>query len=281
MILVNTSFAKANTSKVITNYGIKEPGRVGVDEKIGTLKAINYRDKNVYLTIKDEEGKLVSYYASKESNADKSLKKFKIEQKVLVEFVLGTPSNNAFPFSRVTEISKIQEKNIQKQFETIAKDTVKAIKNKDFKKLTTLAHPKKGIVFSTTPYLVDGEYATLSTAQLKEYNAGKNEKKLVLWGIEGGSGEDIKLNFNDFYKNHLWTTDYLGKNITIKYGDIQTVGSDSVNYKEKFPNSVAVMYYYPGTNENGNMDWKAMIMVYQQEGKEIYLVAVLIAKFTP
>lgn len=173
------------------------------------------------------------------------------------------------------------DKEFQKKYESIAKDTVKTIQNKDFKKLALLANPKKGIVFSVTPYLTDGEYATLSIKDLKEYSQGKNEKKQLLWGIEGGSGEEVKLNFSDFYKEYIKETDYLGKNSVVSYGDIQTVGSDTLNYKEKFQDASAVMFYNPGTEANGNMDWKAMILVYQQEGKKTYLAAVLFAKFTP
>lgn len=104
------------------------PILVGVGEKIGTLKSIQYVDKmvytttkdengklissdkiqekNVYITIKGEDGELVSYYTFKGSDAEKSLKKFKRGQKVLVKFVLGTPVNNAFPFSLVTGVPK-------------------------------------------------------------------------------------------------------------------------------------------------------------------------------
>lgn len=181
----------------------------------------------------------------------------------------------------VKESDSKGEESSQKSFEGIAKDTLSALKDKDYKKLATLINPEKGIVFSTTPYLVEGEYANLSVQQLEAYSEGENEEALVRWGIEGGSGDEIILSFKDFCDKYLSIEDYLGPDITVNYGDIQTVGSDTVNYKEKFPNATAVMYYDPGTKKNENMDWKAMLLVYEEQEEETYLVAVLLAKFTP
>jgi hypothetical protein len=81
---------------------------IGASQEIGTLKSIKYIDKNVYITIKNEEGSLVSYYTFKGSTAEKSLKKLKIGQKILVNYGLGTPSkignSYAFPFSSIQNI---------------------------------------------------------------------------------------------------------------------------------------------------------------------------------
>jgi hypothetical protein len=193
----------------------------------------------------------------------------------------NTHETTVFAATKLSSGNTTTDKNLQKKFSVIAKATVQALKSKDFKKLAALANSKNGIAFSSGCYLVNGEYAKLSGKQLLEYSKGKNKALKFIWGVNGGSGESINLNFNDFHKQYLSTPDFLGKNITVSYGDIQNVGSDPTNYLEKFPKSTAVMYYYPGTTKNGNMDWKAMILVYQQEGKKIVLSAVLHGEFTP
>lgn len=95
--------------KNLNKEEVKVPPVIGIEKTTGVLEVVNYVNQNVFITIKTQNGKTFSYYAAKGTVAEKSLKKFKLGQKILVKYILGTPINNAFPFALVTELPKAQK----------------------------------------------------------------------------------------------------------------------------------------------------------------------------
>lgn len=136
--------------KNLTMIKIEHP--VGVNSTTGILSKIETIGKNIYITVLDGKGNYQYYYSSNL----KIVKDLKVSDKVLVKYVLGTPSKYkdtlAMPFAQIslnTLASNIQAKhwNDLKNSTNVLEDKEWTIKfNKSIKDL---------IINSDTVYVLD------------------------------------------------------------------------------------------------------------------------------
>ena len=125
---------------------------VGMDSITGTLNKVETIGTNIYITVLDEKGQYQYYYSSNLKIA----KDFKVGDKVLLTYVLGTPSKyngtTAMPFNKIslnTLASNIQDKHWKdlKNSINVLEDKVWTIKfNKSIKDL---------ILTNDTVYVID------------------------------------------------------------------------------------------------------------------------------
>ncbi len=115
----------------LTMEKIKQP--IGVNDITGILNKIETIEKNIYITVLDAKGNSHYYYSSNL----KSVKDLKVGDKVLVKYVLGTPSKYniavAMPFNEIysnTLDSNIQSKHWKdlKSFTSVKEDKEWTIK---------------------------------------------------------------------------------------------------------------------------------------------------------
>ncbi|MCS7245949.1 MAG: hypothetical protein N2504_07240 [candidate division WOR-3 bacterium] len=149
---------------------------------------------------------------------------------------------------------------------SLADKIVLLIQKGDFKNISNYA-TKEGIIFSIDIY-IDSLDPKLSAKKLKFIL--KDTTKLF-FGYESGSGREIYMTFNDFYKKYL-NKDYIKGKKSIN----SLIGKTSVknNILEYFKNAQFVEYYLEGKEE---YDWHSLILVFRGRA----LLAIIHSSWSP
>ncbi|MBO1512960.1 hypothetical protein [Metabacillus bambusae] len=157
-----------------------------------------------------------------------------------------------------------------------ADEVLKLLKEKNAKELTNYVHPEKGVLFS--PYLfVDKEAVTFDKEKVKELY---EDVETYTWGTQDGSGEPIELTPSEYYSKFIYDSKY-DQADEIVFDRKEARGNTIRNITEVFPDSHSVEYYVKGTEENGNMDWKALNLVFEKDAEgEWKLVAIVHDQWT-
>lgn len=156
--------------------------------------------------------------------------------------------------------------------------TLTALAGGDFEKLQLFMHPTKGTVFSATPFIDMTESVQPMPNDLLTLTASSEK---FVWGIGEATGEPIELSFAEYYHQYITSVNYRESYIEVNYGLIPNRGNASLNYKELFPTTIAVEYFYPGTETYEGLDYSSLILVFEKYEESYYLVAVMNSYWTP
>jgi len=152
--------------------------------------------------------------------------------------------------------------------ESRAKETINAVKNKDMKALSNLAHPDKGIRFSPYCYVDAKKDLVFKPDQLEKL---LSDKTTYTWGSFEGSGEAIKLTFGDYYKKFLYNHDYAKPEKT-GYNEILGKSNTVNNIRDVYAESIVVEYYFSGFDPKvEGHDWASLNLVFERKGETWYL----------
>ncbi len=154
---------------------------------------------------------------------------------------------------------------------------VELIKEKDMEGLAEFVHPTKGLRFS--PYaFVDVEKDQVFT---KEEVAKLNEdSETYTWGNYDGSGEPIELNFNDYYDRFIYDEDFANSHII---GNNTVIGKGNTinNISEAYPDGHFIEFHFTGIEEQyEGMDWRSLILVFEEVEGQWYLVGIVHNEWT-
>ncbi|WP_299088912.1 hypothetical protein [uncultured Metabacillus sp.] len=151
-----------------------------------------------------------------------------------------------------------------------SKDVLQALKEKNGEKLASYVHSEKGVLFS--PYIyVEGKAITFDSEKMKGFF---QDSQTYTWGSQDGSGDPIELTPSDYYQKYIYN-DHFDQADEIVFDPKEPRGNLKRNLTEVFPDSHTVEYYIAGTEEYGDMDWKALNLVFEQDEKgEWKLVAI-------
>ncbi len=145
---------------------------------------------------------------------------------------------------------------------------VSAIATKDYSRLASQAHPKGGLRFSPYPYIDTASHQQLDRLAIT-LMAKANES--LYWGKQDGTGNPIRLKFDDYYQKFIYNKPYLDAD-TIGYDEVVGGGNAIYNYKEVYPGSIMVEYFIAGGNPDfGGMDWGSLIMIFVEYEGSWYL----------
>jgi len=164
------------------------------------------------------------------------------------------------------------EKIVTRSASETATFIVKLLSTKDWKGISKLVHPTRGVRFSPYAYVFTNRGVVLSQEKIVEF---ANSDKKVIWGEYEGRGNSIELSMNGYYKRFLYRYDY--KNV--KHGPINTrVGqSSSVNRILKaYPedNIAYFDFYFKDPLDQKSADnWGSLRVVLQKENKQWFLVS--------
>lgn len=152
-----------------------------------------------------------------------------------------------------------------------------AIKERNFKKLSTLIDPETGLRFSPYGFIDTAAYKVFSAAQL--LSAAGSAKKMS-WGEKDGSGEPIKLTLKEYVDRYVYDKDF--QNAEKKSINVFLAGGNSLNnLKEVYPASDFVEYYFPGFDPKfEGMDWKTLRLVFKIKDGTPWLVAIVHDEWT-
>jgi hypothetical protein len=150
---------------------------------------------------------------------------------------------------------------------------VKALKDGDMKTLSSLVGKGK-LCFSPYANVKAGANCFFGN----ELTGAMDDKLEYIWGSYDGSGEQIVLNFSNYYKKFIYDKDYFGKG-KFSFGDPVSRGNTLNNIKDVYPDSIFSEFYVEPTEEGG-MDWGSLIFVFDQSGGQLMLKAIVHDQWT-
>jgi hypothetical protein len=157
-----------------------------------------------------------------------------------------------------------------------ADEVLELLKEKNAQELANYVHPEKGVLFS--PYsFVDKDAVTFDIEKVEGFF---EDAETYTWGTQDGSGEPIELTTSEYYSKFIYDSKY-DQADEIEFDRKEARGNTVRNITEVFPDSHSVEYYVKGTEENGNMDWKALNLVFEKDAEgEWKLVAIVHDQWT-
>lgn len=171
------------------------------------------------------------------------------------EAATNVPGNTSAEPTPTKSVSK-EEK--QKAAKAAADRILQAIKSKDMKQLAAYADSKTGVRFS--PYgTIDTKHDLVFSAERLQKLTEGNET--YVWGSYDGSGEPIKLTFDQYYGKFVYDHDF-AKAPKVGINTIVGTGNSLNNIAEAYPGSIFVEYHFPGFDKKyEGMDWASLRLV--------------------
>lgn len=198
-------------------------------------------------------------------------------KKLLVPFCIAIIIFNACtPTPKQNTKSEKKENYIsEKSIEELATEVLLILKNKEYPKLSTYAHPDKGIMFVPYGYIDTNEVNIIAANKFLDIS-GYEEYH---WGSFDGSGDSINLSIEEYFEKFVYDKPYIDSAQTFTDSTIST-GNIKNNLKDIFPNSRYVDYYIKGTEQYAEMDWKDLRLVFEKHNGHNYLVAIIHYEWT-
>lgn len=151
-----------------------------------------------------------------------------------------------------------------------------ALANKDMATLATYVDPVNGLRFSPYAFVTDTDLVFMPD-QLAAFPGSTD---IYEWGSFDGSGEPIRLTYDDYDKRFVYSLDFahakqVGYNLVIGNGN--TIN----NAAEFYPGSIIVEYYDPGYDPDySGLKWQSLRLVFQQRDNVWNLVGVIHDQWT-
>ncbi len=162
------------------------------------------------------------------------------------------------------------------QLRARAADAVTALRDKDFAKLATLAHPVKGVRFSPYAFVDTQRQVVLPVATLAQ---GFGNRQQYLWGHTDGQGLPMGWTLEDYYTRHLWKKDF-SKSPTVVI-DQRTGKSNSIdNSAQAYPGARIVEYHQPSTDPYTTLDWGSLRLVFEEHAGAWHIVGIIRDEWT-
>jgi len=168
------------------------------------------------------------------------------------------------------------EKSEEQLVQEKADKVISLIKAKNAEELTNYVHQEKGVLFS--PYAhIEKDAITIKKDELVNSFQSKDKQT---WGTRDGSGEPIELTPLEYFNEFIYDANYAEADEVV-LNPTEPRGNTIKNIQDFFPDAHVVEYYVKGTEENENMDWKALNLVFEKDSTgEWKLVAVVHDQWT-
>lgn len=108
----------------------------------------------------------------------------------------------------------------------------------------------------------------------------RDDPALRTWGTYDGSGEAIRLTFEQYYKKFVYDHDY-AKAEKIGYNEAWGKGNTTNTIKQAYPEAVAVEYYFSGFDPKlEGHDWTSLSLILEHKDGEWYVTGVVSNRWT-
>lgn len=146
---------------------------------------------------------------------------------------------------------------------------VRALKNRDTKMLSLYVDAKRGLRFSPYVFAAKSD-KVFSILQVRHLNRNKTR---YLWGSYDGSGDPIRLTWNDYRKTFIYSRNFFA--VKPSFNTFVRRGNLKNNLAQTYPRGVFVEYYLPGANPKfGGLDWRSLWLVWNRSGNTWKLVGI-------
>ncbi len=203
----------------------------------------------------------------------------KAEQKKLIARITKLQNEiNKLKNNRQSSSGQSQRMSPQDQFYQALlagkeQNVIAALQRKDMKALAAFVHPVKGLRFS--PYISISPETDLVFP--KERMAGfLHDKSKRIWGYYEGTGTQIKLSNEEYYKMYVYDRDYLLAD-KINYNTGIQGSLTAGNVFEVYPKGVIAEYQCVEKNSRGEElgYWRDLKLVFEAENNTWYLVGII------
>jgi uncharacterized coiled-coil protein SlyX len=151
--------------------------------------------------------------------------------------------------------------------------------NEDGAALSNHAHPTKGVRFS--PY-----FNVNTNTDIVFYpgnTIGPNmftNTTVYVWGEFDGTGESIGGEYAYYHSRFVYDEDYLNPEI-IGINQIVGTGNMNNNIEDVYPNESYVEFHFTGFDpQYMGMDWRSLVLVFEEDNGTYYLVGIVHGEWT-
>lgn len=156
-------------------------------------------------------------------------------------------------------------------------NVLQLLKDKDMDDLEDFIHPSKGVRFSPYGYVDIDNHLVFTANQVEDLD---DDTEVYTWGSYDGSGEDIDLDFNDYYDDFIFDVDFsdpelIGNNVIIG------VGNSLINLEEVYPDGHFVELHFTGFDpQYEGIDWRSLRLVFETVDGDWYLIGIIHDEWT-
>lgn len=152
-----------------------------------------------------------------------------------------------------------------------ARETITALKERDFDKLTNLIHPIHGVRFS--PYSAVSQDDLVILREQIRY--ALHDDTIHQWGYYDGIGTPIELTFRDYYNRFVYSKDFINAD-QVNYNEFSGLGNSPNNALQVYGDGIVVEFYSIGFDPQfDGMDWQSLQLAFQQFEDVWYLVGII------
>lgn len=153
-----------------------------------------------------------------------------------------------------------------------AKLVLHYLKYKDYKQLSDVIHPKKGVTFSPYAY-IESSALKFTAAQIAELD--KNKSKTYVWGTYDGSGNPMKHTFDEYHARFIYNHDFIQAERIGNNSIIQT-GNTPDNISKAFPGAKFIEFNFSGFDpQYAGIDWASLRIVFEYYNDNWYVTAIV------
>jgi hypothetical protein len=173
-------------------------------------------------------------------------------------------------FSDENTIESIDVKLLAKEYEMY-------LRQLDFLSLEELNNGEEILL---SPYVFVDTTAALHFTFGELEQSFKKETKHN-WGYFDGTGEVISMAVGDYLNRFVMDVDYSDPSVELNIGELKQRGNSISNLRELFPAATFVEFYRgPVDADAMGMDWRALILVFQDIDGELLLKAIVHNEWT-
>jgi len=151
--------------------------------------------------------------------------------------------------------------------------------NEDGAALANHAHPTKGVRFS--PYFNVNVNTDIVFYPGNTIGANMFTNTTVyVWGEYDGTGESIGGEYAYYHSRFVYDEDYLNPEL-IGVNQIVGTGNMNNNIEDVYPNESYVEFHFTGFDpQYMGMDWRSLVLVFEEDNGDWYLVGVVHGEWT-
>lgn len=184
------------------------------------------------------------------------------------------------PFERNESFIKTEDNTsqaVEERLRELGNNTMKALRDRDMKWLSSIVHPDKKLRFSPYTYVNVENTLTFSADEIKTL---MNSDKIYHWGTFDGSGDPIDLTFKDYLSKFVYDKDFLNAE-KIVYNQYLEQGNIENNIFAVFPEGKLLIYHFPGFDPQfEGLDYESLMLVFEEKDGTWYLVGIVHDQWT-
>lgn len=161
----------------------------------------------------------------------------------------------------------------------LTSQVLSAFKNRNYDSIILFIHPDKGTRFSPYGYIDTALDKIISADWIRE-QAGKKKQDKLLWGEYDGSGDPIRMTFNEYVKEFVYDAEFLSPQSSKVNGFIGG-GNSQNNLLSVYEGCDFTESHFSGFDPKfDGMDWKSLRLVFKLINGKYYLAGVVHDEWT-